>query len=173
MAEASWEKPTVKIAAPNRLKFAIVGALLLGAIAFLLISGTVSGSQYFLTVNDVLTRPDLAGKTVRISGAVVGSTIRFDADTQTIHFTMANVTDNMADLEKNGGLAAVLHQAVINPTARRIDVVVANQPMPDLLKDEAQAIVTGQLDSKGVFSASELLLKCPSKYTSDVPQQTQ
>jgi cytochrome c-type biogenesis protein CcmE len=173
MAQTSWEKTAVTLAAPKRLKFAIAGVLLLGAIAFLLVSGTAAGSQYFLTVDDMLTRPDLAGKTVRISGAVVGSTIRFDADTKTIHFTIANVTDDMNELEKNGGLAEVLHKAVIDPKARRLDIVVSNQAMPDLLKDEAQAIVSGQLGSDGVFRANELLLKCPSKYTSDVPQQSQ
>ncbi len=173
MAEASWEKPAVKVTAPNRLKFAIAGVLMLGAIGFLLVTGTANGSRFFLTVNDLLTRSDLAGKTVKISGAVVGSTIRFDADTKTIHFTIANVSDDMDAIEKAGGLAAALHQAVIDPTARRVDVIVSNQPMPDLLKDEAQAIVTGQLASDGVFHADELLLKCPSKYSSGVPQQTQ
>jgi cytochrome c-type biogenesis protein CcmE len=43
--------------------------------------------------------------------------------------------------------------------------------MPDLLKDEAQAIVTGKLGADGVFVADELLLKCPSKYAADVPNQ--
>jgi cytochrome c-type biogenesis protein CcmE len=43
--------------------------------------------------------------------------------------------------------------------------------MPDLLKDEAQAIMTGQLDSAGVFHADELLLKCPTKYQEAVPSQ--
>ena len=43
---------------------------------------------------------------------------------------------------------------------------------PDLLRDEAQAIMTGQLGEDGVFHADELLLKCPTKYEEAVPQQT-
>jgi cytochrome c-type biogenesis protein CcmE len=42
---------------------------------------------------------------------------------------------------------------------------------PDLLKHEAQAIVSGSLDANGVFQAKELLLKCPSKYESALPTQ--
>src|ERR1041385_6257428 len=173
MAEISWEKSrdNVKVAASNRMKFAIVGVLLLGAVAFLLLSGTINGGRFFTTVNDILARPDLVGKTVKISGAVIGKTIKFNPDTKTISFTMANVTDNAAELQDDGGLAKVLHQAVIDPAAKHINVQVANQAMPDLLKDEAQAIVTGQLGKDGVFRADELLLKCPSKYASDVPQQ--
>jgi cytochrome c-type biogenesis protein CcmE len=175
VAEVSWEKPqsTIKLNAPKRLRFAIAGAVLLGAVAFLIISGTANGGRYFITVNEVMARPDLSGKVVKVTGAVVGSTIRFDADTRTIHFTIANVSDNMDQLEKEGGLAKALHIAVIDPGAKRLDVVVPNQAMPDLLKDEAQAIITGKLRSDGTFEASELLLKCPSKYTSDLPQQAQ
>lgn len=173
MAEISWEKPRegLKAAAPNRMKFIIVGVLLMGAVAFLLLSGTISGGRFFTTVNDILARPELVGKTVKISGAVIGKTIKFDSTSKTISFTMANVTDNAAELQDDGGLAKVLHQAVIDPSAKHINVVIANQAMPDLLKDEAQAIVTGKLGSDGVFRADELLLKCPSKYASDVPQQ--
>lgn len=173
MAEASWQKPIegVSVAAPKRLKFAIAGALMLGAVAFLMLSGTLNGGRFFTTVNDVLSKPELLGKTVKLSGAVIGNTIHFDADTKTISFTIANVPDNATELQSDGGLAKVLHDAVRNPSAKHVSVVVQNQAMPDLLKDEAQAIVTGKLGSDGVFRADELLLKCPSKYASDVPQQ--
>jgi cytochrome c-type biogenesis protein CcmE len=179
VAEASWEKPqsnlkdAVKVNAPKRLRFALAAAVLLGAVVFLIISGTANGGRYFITVDDVLTRPELAGKTVKLTGAVIGSTIRFDADTRTIHFTIANVSDDLSKIETDGGLAKVLHLAVNNPQAKRLEIVVPNQAMPDLLKDEAQAIVTGKLRADGVFEANELLLKCPSKYTSDLPQQVQ
>jgi cytochrome c-type biogenesis protein CcmE len=44
-------------------------------------------------------------------------------------------------------------------------------PKPDLLRNEAQAIVTGKLNEDGVFYAEELLLKCPTRYEEAVPQQ--
>ncbi|MCC7449688.1 MAG: cytochrome c maturation protein CcmE [Anaerolineae bacterium] len=172
--EASWEKPkaAVKVQAPNRIKFAVIGLVLLGAMIYMIVSGTTSGGKYFITVNDLITRSDLVGKNVKVSGAVLGETIKFDAATKTISFTMAHLTDSAADLEKEGGLAKALHLAVLDPTAQRLQVRVPNQAMPDLLQNEAQAIVTGKLGPDGVFVADELLLKCPSKYTADVPQQT-
>jgi cytochrome c-type biogenesis protein CcmE len=42
---------------------------------------------------------------------------------------------------------------------------------PDLLRGEAQAIMTGKLGDDGVFYADELLLKCPTKYEEAVPEQ--
>ncbi len=45
--------------------------------------------------------------------------------------------------------------------------------MPDLLQNEAQAIMTGKIGEDGVFYASELLLKCPTKYEEAVPEQSE
>src|SRR5258708_21052623 len=94
MAELSWEKPreNVKVTSPKRIKFAIVGVLLLGAVAFLLLSGTINGGRFFTTVNDILARPDLVGKTVKITGAAIGGPIKLDPHTKTISFTFATVT---------------------------------------------------------------------------------
>ena len=66
----------------------------------------------------------------------------------------------------------VLHQAVIDPTRSRMKVVYTG-PKPDLLRDEAQAIMTGKLGEDGVFYADELLLKCPTKYEEAVPEQAE
>ena len=70
-----------------------------------------------------------------------------------------------------GGLAEVLHQAVNDPTAPKLQVEY-NGVKPDLLRNEAQAIMTGKLGEDGVFYAEELLLKCPTKYEDAVPGQT-
>jgi cytochrome c-type biogenesis protein CcmE len=42
-----------------------------------------------------------------------------------------------------------------------------------LLRDEAQAIMTGKLGEDGIFYADELLLKCPTKYQEAVPGQAE
>jgi cytochrome c-type biogenesis protein CcmE len=69
-------------------------------------------------------------------------------------------------------LAEVLHQAVMDPSRNKMTVQYVGVK-PDLLRNEAQAIVTGKLDSNGVFQADELLLKCPTKYDDAVPEQSQ
>ncbi|MBX3080875.1 MAG: cytochrome c maturation protein CcmE [Anaerolineae bacterium] len=176
-APANWEKSTTltkpQTKNANRLKFGLVTVVLLSAIAFLMFSGTQFNGRFFITVDDVLSRPDLVGKSVKISGAVIGDTIKVDPDTQTITFTIAHVTDKLDELEKDGGLAKVLHEAVISPNAKHISVVVRNQPRPDLLQNEAQAILTGKMGEDGVFYADELNLKCPSKYQGDLPSQSE
>jgi cytochrome c-type biogenesis protein CcmE len=83
---------------------------------------------------------------------------------------VANVPGDNKEIDAQGGLAKVLHEAVVNPDSARMKVVY-NGPKPDLLKDEAQAIMTGHLDAQGTFHAEELLLKCPTKYQEAVPNQ--
>ena len=72
------------------------------------------------------------------------------------------------EIEAQGGLAEVLHQAVIDPARERVKVVYVGVK-PDLLRNEAQAIMTGQTGDDGVFHADELLLKCPTRYEQAVP----
>jgi cytochrome c-type biogenesis protein CcmE len=63
----------------------------------------------------------------------------------------------------------MLMQAAVNdPGSPSLDVIY-DGPRPEMLKDEAQAIVTGTLNEDGVFVAEELLLKCPSKYEEAAP----
>jgi len=71
-----------------------------------------------------------------------------------------------------GGLEAVLHQAVKDPENPRM-AVIYDGPNPDMLRVEAQAILTGTLDEDGVFMAEELLLKCPTKYEEALPEQVE
>jgi cytochrome c-type biogenesis protein CcmE len=44
--------------------------------------------------------------------------------------------------------------------------------MPDLLQNEAQAILSGYLGEDGIFHANELLLKCPSRFEEALPDQS-
>jgi cytochrome c-type biogenesis protein CcmE len=156
-------------AAGGRLKFIIGGLLILAAIVYLIVSSTQASAQYFLTVQELQAKGS-NGRDVRVSGAIIGDTIQYDPKTLTLKFTIANVPGDNKEVEKEGGLAAVLHAAVLDTNRPRMQVVY-NGPKPDLLRNEAQAIMTGQLDNNGVFHASELLLKCPTKYQDAVPGQ--
>lgn len=165
----TWEKGAVAVpmrqSGGERLKFLIGGVLILAAVAYLIVSGTLTGARYFISVDDLLTNTDYVGQTVRVTGAVLGETITYDTETLTIEFTIANVREPYDDL------ALALHEAVNNPDARRVHVRVENTVMPDLLQNEAQAILTGTLDANGVFHATELNLKCPSRFIEGGPSQ--
>jgi cytochrome c-type biogenesis protein CcmE len=140
-------------------------------VIYLIFSATKANAEYFLTVDELRAKSaTLTGQNVRISGAVVGDTIQYDANTLTLSFDVAQVPGDQKEVDAEGGLAAVLHAAVVDPNRARLKIIYSG-PKPDLLKDEAQAIMTGHLDSNGVFHADELLLKCPTKYQEAVPNQ--
>lgn len=155
----------------GKMKFIIGGLLIIAAIVYLIASSTHANAQYFLTVNEVFSkRADIQGRDLRISGAVIGNSIQYDPQTLNLTFTIAHIPGDNKEIEAQGGLATVLHDAVVDQNRQTL-VVVYNGPKPDLLRDEAQAIITGKLGSDGVFQADELLLKCPTKYEEAVPDQ--
>ena len=155
----------------QRNKFIIGGVLILAAVVYLIASSTQASAEYFMTVDELNAEGSSAiNKSVRLSGAVLGDTIQYDPATLTLTFEVAHVPGDNADIEAQGGLAEVLHQAVSDPTRSRIKVQYEGV-MPDLLRNEAQAIMTGKLGEDGMFYAEELLLKCPTKYEEAVPEQ--
>jgi len=157
----------------QRTKFIFGGLLILAAVVYLIASSTQASAEYFMTVDELKAEgTTVVGKSLRASGAVVGDTIQYDPSTLTLSFDVAHVPGDNADIEAQGGLAVVLHQAVIDPSRSRMKVVYVG-PKPDLLRDEAQAIMTGKLGDDGVFYADELLLKCPTKYEEAVPEQSE
>jgi cytochrome c-type biogenesis protein CcmE len=157
----------------GRWKFWIGGLLIVAAVVYLIASSTSAAAQYYMTIDELQAKPAaVQGRDLKISGAVDGATITYDPQTLTLRFMIANVPGDLAVIEKAGGLAAVLHQAVADPQAARLQIEYVG-PKPDLLRNEAQAIVTGRLGEDGVFHADELLLKCPTRYEESVPQQVE
>jgi cytochrome c-type biogenesis protein CcmE len=164
-------QPSSKNGLRGRVKFIVGGFLILAAVIYLIFSSTKANAQYFMTVDEVRAKSDsMVGRSLRISGAVIGSTIQFNPETNNLTFEIANVPGDNATITAQGGLSKVLHDAVMDPTRNRLSITYAG-PKPDLMRDEAQAIITGQLGEDGVFHADELLLKCPTKYEQAVPSQ--
>ena len=157
----------------QKSKFILGGLLILAAVVYLIVSSTQASAEYFMTVDELKAEGSGAiGKSLRASGAVIGDSIQYDPDTLTLSFEVAHVPGDNSDIEAQGGLAFVLHEAVTDPTRERMQVVYVG-PKPDLLRDEAQAIMTGKIGDDGIFYADELLLKCPTKYEEAVPEQSE
>ena len=155
----------------GRSKFIIGGLLILAAVGYLIFSSTAQAAEYFMTVDEIKAQGDsVLDRNLRLSGAVLGDSIQYDPQTLTLTFHVAHVPGDNSEIEAQGGLAAVLHAAILDPSRARIKVVFVG-PMPDLLRNEAQAIMTGHLGADGIFYAEELLLKCPTKYEEAVPEQ--
>lgn len=152
-------------------KFVIGGAMILGAVVFLIWTATASNLEFFMTVDELNAKgPEVVDKNLRVSGAVIGDSIQYDAQNLTLTFEVAHVPADAPDIETEGGLAEALHLAVMDPSRARMKVIYVGVK-PDLLRNEAQAIMTGHLGVDGVFYADELLLKCPTRYEEAVPEQ--
>jgi len=154
-------------------KFLVGGLLIIAAVVYLIVSSTQASAQYFLTIEELQARKaEMMGRDVRVSGAVIGDSIKYDPQTLSLTFMVANIPGDNSVIDARGGLAAVLKAAVVDESQPRMNVVY-NGVKPDLLKNEAQAIMTGKFNEDGTFTANELLLKCPTKYEEAVPGQAQ
>jgi cytochrome c-type biogenesis protein CcmE len=170
MANITWEKSQETAVEKlrrgkknERWKFIVGGLLILGAIAYLVYSSTVSGARFFITVDEVVTDSAYLGQSVRLTGVVLGDTIQYDPSTSSLSFTIAHIPREYEDL------AQVLHDSANNPNLNQLHVVMGNTGMPDLLQHEAQAILTGSLGEDGYFHATELNLKCPTRFEEHTP----
>jgi cytochrome c-type biogenesis protein CcmE len=155
----------------GRGKFVAAGILVVAAVSYLIVSSTGSTASFFLTVEELKTMGDGAiGRNVTVSGAVLGDTIDYDSSVPEVAFTIVHIPGDPKEIERAGGLAAVLHEAANGPTRLSLDVVYRDAK-PDMLQNEAQAIARGQLGQDGRFHADEVILKCPSRYEEEVPDQ--
>lgn len=143
------------------------------AVILMVISATRATAEFFMTVRELQdSEEDLAGENLRVSGAVIGESIAYDTLTGELQFLIAHIPADEDQIQSAGGLSWVLHQAVNDPNNPRLTVSYQGAP-PDMLRDEAQAILTGTLNAEGLFVAEELLLKCPSKYEEALPDQVE
>jgi cytochrome c-type biogenesis protein CcmE len=156
----------------ERYKFLIGGLVILATVVYLIVTSSFAGAQFFFTVDELTTRgADAVGTPARVAGAVLGDTIQYDPETLTLTFTMVHTPADTQLINDDGGLAAALDAAVADPTRTRLDVVYIGVK-PDLLQNAAEAIVSGKLGEDGKFHATELLLRCPTRYEEALPGQS-
>ena len=138
----------------GRVKFIVGGVLIVAAILFLVISSTKANAQYFYTVEELHAKSQsLIDQNVRVSGAVINSSTKFE-----VRDNQPYLQFDVADADK------VSTQTPLH--------IVYNGPKPDLIDEpQAQAIVEGHLGADGNFHADNLLLKCPSRYEEEFPNQ--
>jgi cytochrome c-type biogenesis protein CcmE len=154
------------------MKFVFAGLLIVAAVTYLIVSSTGSTAHYFLTIEELQAMGnDAYSRNVTVSGAVLGDTIAYDSSRPRVTFTVVQIPGDPDEVERGGGLAAVLHAAVNDLGSPRLEVVY-DDVKPDLLQHEAQAIMRGQLGEDGRFYADEVLLKCPTRYEEEVPGQS-
>jgi cytochrome c-type biogenesis protein CcmE len=122
-------------------KFAALIVVVVGTLVWL---GFTSGKEtqaYYKTVNEVKDMGDGAyGKRLRLEGNVAAGSIR----------RVGNQTQFVLEYQN---------------TAMKV-VYTGTEPLPDTLKDGAEALADGKLGPDQVFRAAAVQAKCASKYES-------
>jgi cytochrome c-type biogenesis protein CcmE len=124
----------------GHMKFIIGGVIIVMVIGWLIYSNVQGAVAQYLTIEELMTQGP-SDRIVRVSGLVVGETIDWDPQQLTLEFEIAD----------EGGSVPVTFKGV----------------RPDMFQDGAQAVVEGRYAASGVFQATDLLLKCPSKYVEE------
>jgi len=121
------------------VKFGILIAAILGALAWLAVGGISETKTYYKTVSELQKLGDQGkDKRLRVGGDIQANSIIREG--KTVKFTLAQ--DSL-----------------------RLNVVYSGiDPLPDTFKDGAQALADGKLGSDGVFHATKVQAKCASKY---------
>ena len=130
---------------PNRTRttrVVIAGLVVLAAIGYLIFTGFQSTSVYYLTVTELKAKGPSVGA-VRVAGIVQANTIQRSSNDSTVKFTIADA----------GGSMPVVYSGMV----------------PDIFGPGIQVVVEGHYTSSGLFQATTLLAKCPSKFTAAVP----
>lgn len=151
MTDTTWTTKQQELEKPkrNNLKFVIGGILIVAALGFLIFNALSDTQQYYVTVGEYYANPaKYQGSDLRLTAFVLGDSIKF---TQIDDFTSRlefDIADN-----------------INNPT-QVMHIVAMNEPVPDLLQHEAQAVVEGSIGADGAMYANSggLLLKCPTRY---------
>ncbi|NOZ05446.1 MAG: cytochrome c maturation protein CcmE [Chloroflexi bacterium] len=127
----------------SQLKFLVGGGIIILAILLLIANSFRGTGAYYITVSELNAKgADAIGRSWRISGPVDKESVQYDASALTLKF----------DMTEDGHRLPVVYHDV----------------MPDLLMKSTSVIVEGRIDQSGVFEASSILVKCPSKYESQL-----
>lgn len=162
---AGWEKHSEDSASQSnhRISYFLGLALLVAALAYLLVSSNLSGGQYFITVEELQANSSYLGKPVQVVGAVLGPSIEYDVESLRLRFTVAHMPTRTEDL------ARALFEAANDPSRARLSIQLDGEVMPGQLQDHAQAIISGSLGADGIFYATQLQFKCPTRF-GDMPE---
>lgn len=121
--------------ASRRLRFIVGGAIIVAVIGWLVLSNVLGSTTPYLEVTEVKA----AGPSERLVRAVgVARAIEWDPQATLLRFEISDDEE----------LLAVEYKGV----------------RPDLLVEGTRTVVEGRYTASGIFRATKVLLKCPSKY---------
>jgi cytochrome c-type biogenesis protein CcmE len=125
-------------------KFIALIAIVIGTLVWLAAASMTDTKSYYKTIAEMAKMGDQAyGQRIRVYGNVVGSIQRTGSETRFV---------------------------LVQDDQRLTVAYTGSEPVPDTLRDGAQALADGRLGKDGVFRTSKIQAKCASKYEAKVPQ---
>jgi cytochrome c-type biogenesis protein CcmE len=118
------------------MKWALPGLVVAACVGYLIYSASGGSAEYYLTVSELRSHTDSAN--VRVAGVVED------------------------DVQKSDG---GLHVKFTEKDATASVPVDYTGTLPDIFKPGITVVVDGRLGKDGVFHASTLLAKCPSRFS--------
>ncbi|MEX0911838.1 MAG: cytochrome c maturation protein CcmE [Gemmatimonadota bacterium] len=126
-------------------KFMLGGALLVGLIGYLMVTGMRDSMVYYHTPTELMAQvaadPGYHDMGVKVGGRVVPGTASFDQRTLELRF-------DVLDIEGGAAQFPVAYQG----------------PLPETFEEGGDVVVEGRFTQAGVFEATTLLTKCGSRY---------
>ena len=142
-------KPSPIVLARNwmlgRSRVILGGVLLITALCYFAYFAFQDSQVYYLTVNEVVTGTGVGnGQILRVNGKLLSESFVRESGSTEATFTLVDLrSDHELDLVYDG-------------------------VVPDLFFNEhSQIVAQGRYHSDGVFEAELIIVKCPSKYTSE------
>jgi cytochrome c-type biogenesis protein CcmE len=126
----------------------VIGVLIIvSALIYLVASGFQDNASFYLTVSELQAKTDLTPEDgVRIQGYVDPASIAWDAEKIELYFNM----------NYEGDTVRVYYKGI----------------KPDQLADAQQVVCEGHIESDGEFTATKIMLKCPSKYEVEASEES-
>ena len=123
----------------RRLMIVLLGALMLGTAAALVLTAFEDNIVFFHSPTDIATKPELrTDRRLRVGGLVKEGSVRKESDGLTVAFRVTDLTN---------------------------DIQVAYRGLlPDLFRDGQGVVVEGRLQPDGSFVADEVLAKHDENY---------
>ena len=127
----------------RKMRFIVGGIIIVLVVIGLMIVGMQGATTYYFTASEVKAKGStLYGETIRMSGRALEGTVEADSKNLTMKFI---VTDDVAQVP-------VAFKGIV----------------PDTFKPGADVVLEGKYSEEGVFQATSLLTKCPSKYVPSI-----
>jgi len=123
----------------KKKQYWIGGAVVFIAIGFLAYTGFQGSATYYYTLDEFLQQKSAIQDTnVRVAGHVAADSVTREISNLTMQFTIIDGSKSLP--------------------------VTYKGTVPDTFKPGIDVLIEGRLDKDGIFRATTILTKCPSKY---------